>query len=142
MRKKILFVCFGNMIRSQMAEGFAREMGDAFLDVYSAGLSPAGSVSLESIAVMREKGIDISGHHSKGLDDVPLASMDYVVSLTDVPAKDFCPPGFAGTTLDRSIRDPLGQSLGRFRITRKAIEEVVREIVEAVWRQSGSQQDV
>ncbi len=126
------------MIRSQMAEGFAREMGDAFLDVYSAGLSPAGSMSLETIAVMREKGIDISGHHSKGLGDVPLSSMDYVVSLTDVPAKDFCPPGFAGTTVDRSIRDPLGESLERFRITRDAIEEAVREIVEEIWRHGGS----
>ena len=90
-RQKVLFVCFGNMIRSQMAEGFAREFGDAFLDVYSAGVSPMGVVSEEAIQVMGEKGIDISGHRSKGLTEVPLSEMDYVISLCDVPAATLCP---------------------------------------------------
>jgi arsenate reductase len=141
MREKILFVCFANMIRSQMAEGFAREMGDAFLDVYSAGVNPMGSVSQEAIAVMQEKGIDISRHYAKGLDEVPLSDMDYVVSLTDIPAKTMVPKGFKGTTFDRTVRDPLGEPLERFRNTRDAVEQVVREIIEEIWRQSGSQRD-
>jgi arsenate reductase len=133
-RKKLLLVCYGNMIRSQMAEGFACEMGDAFLDVYSAGVSPTGQVSQEAILVMREKGIDISRHHSKGFDEVPLFEMDYVVSLTDISAKTMCPPGFKGVVMDRMIRDPVGESIERYRTCRDEVERVVHEIVQQIWR--------
>jgi len=55
-KKKVLFVCIGNMIRSQIAEGFARHGGSAFIETYSAGVKPAGVVSEEAVTVMREKG--------------------------------------------------------------------------------------
>ena len=136
-RKKILFVCYGNMIRSQMAEGFAREHGDAFLDVYSAGVHPTGVVSEEAIQVMEEKGIDIAGHYSKGLEDVPVGDMDYVISLTDLRAEDMCPPSFEGTTLNWNIRDPIGKPFKHFRTTRDDIEERVRKLIQQIWKQSG-----
>jgi arsenate reductase len=120
-----------------MAEGFAREFGDAFLDVYSAGVRPTGTVSDEAIFVMNEKGIDISRHYSKGLDDVPVDDMDYVVSLTNLPAKDMCPPSFAGRTIDWDIEDPIGKPFDQFRITRDDLEERVKELVKQIWQQSG-----
>jgi len=40
--KKIMFLCTGNSCRSQMAEGFAREIGKGVIEPYSAGLSPKG----------------------------------------------------------------------------------------------------
>ncbi|MDH3215678.1 MAG: arsenate reductase ArsC [Candidatus Krumholzibacteria bacterium] len=139
-RTKILFICFGNMIRSQMAEGFGRSYGDAFLDVYSAGLHPTGVVSAEAIQVMREKGIDISGHHSKGIDDVPIEEMDIVVSLTGHAAADICPPSFTGSTVDWKIDDPVGQHFERFRTARDEIEARVRELVETIWKTGGPPQ--
>ena len=85
-KKKILFVCFGNMIRSQMAEGFGREHGSDVLEVFSAGLQPTGVVSEDAIVAMEEKGIDIKQQSSKGLDDVPLGDMDFAVGYEDATA--------------------------------------------------------
>jgi len=141
MRKKVLFVCYGNMIRSQMAEGFARDMGDAFLDVYSAGVNHTGVVSDEAIVVMDEKGIDINGQHSKGLRDIPIEEMDYIVSLTDKPARDMAPQGFTGETLDWNIEDPIGGPFNHFRVARDKIEARVKELVKIIWQKSGSSND-
>jgi len=61
---RILFVCTGNSARSQMAEGWARQLvGDRF-EIYSAGTAPRG-VNPLAVEVMKEKGIDISHQRSK-----------------------------------------------------------------------------
>ena len=133
-KKKVLFVCYGNMIRSQMAEGLARDLAGALLDVYSAGLRPIGVVSEEAVSVMEEKGIDITGQFSKGLGDVPLDDMDYVVSLSNRPAKSFLPPEFAGEALDWVTEDPLGQPIEFYRKTRDELESRVKKFVEELWQ--------
>ena len=77
----ILFLCTGNSCRSQMAEGFARQLVRNGEKIYSAGTSPKGVHPL-AIRVMQEVGIDISHQDSKGLDEIPLQqirSPDYSV---------------------------------------------------------------
>ncbi|MCK5406858.1 MAG: arsenate reductase ArsC [Candidatus Krumholzibacteria bacterium] len=141
MRTRILFVCYANMIRSQMAEGFARDLGEAFIDAYSAGVHPMGQVSEEAIEVMQEKGIDITAQHSKGLREVPIDEMDYVVSMTNRSASDICPPGFEGVALDWDIQDPVGEPVDRFRMTRDDIEGKVRDLIQRIWQDGGSSND-
>jgi arsenate reductase len=116
-------------------------MGDAFVDVYSAGVRPTGQVSEEAIEVMRERGVDIKGQRSKGLDEVPVAEMDYVVSLTAQAASEVCPPAFEGVTLDWDIEDPVGGPIDEFRATRDVIEEKVRDLIQRVWRDDRSSTD-
>ncbi len=135
-KPRVLFFCIGNMIRSQMAEGFAREYGGSFLEIYSAGLSPTGVVSEEAMEVMQEKGIDISDHTSNGFNAVPLAEMDYVISLTREPAASVVPSNFEGTVLDWPTRDPLGGSFSSFREVRDEIGGRVKEFVEGLWKSS------
>ncbi len=77
--KRVLFVCTGNAARSQMAEGWARAMAPAGVEVYSAGTHPAG-VSPLAVEVMKERDVDISQHRSKSLIEVP-AEMDWVITL-------------------------------------------------------------
>ncbi len=77
---KIMFLCTGNSCRSQMAEGFARELGKGLLEPNSAGLTPCYVHPL-AIKVMKEAGIDISGQHSKAIDEKLLEEMDIIVTL-------------------------------------------------------------
>ncbi len=77
---KVMFLCTANSCRSQMAEGWARQLGKALIEPYSAGLMAAG-VHPRAAAVMREAGIDISGQKSKEIDENLLLKMDIVITL-------------------------------------------------------------
>jgi len=58
-KKRVLILCTGNSCRSQMAEGFLRNMAGDKFEVFSAGVKPTQVNSL-AIKVMAEAGIDIS----------------------------------------------------------------------------------
>jgi arsenate reductase (thioredoxin) len=78
--KKIMFVCKKNSARSQMAEGFAKILGDGKIEVTSSGLE-ASQVRLEAIATMKEVGIDISHQTSNALSEFSPEDFDAVISL-------------------------------------------------------------
>jgi hypothetical protein len=66
-KKKVLFICTHNSARSHMAEGFMNAfLGDHY-EAWSAGTDPS-VVNPTAVKVMAEVGIDLSAHHSKGLD--------------------------------------------------------------------------
>ena len=64
-KPNVLFLCTGNSCRSQMAEGFLRELGGDRFAAHSAGTEPAERIHPIAIEVMSEKGIDISGQEPK-----------------------------------------------------------------------------
>src|SRR5574337_1259016 len=104
---KVMFLCTGNSCRSQMAEGFAREIGKGILEPFSAGLIAAG-LHPRAIAVMKEIGIDISKQKSKEVDDDLLRSMDIIVTLCS-NAEEACP--WTPPEVKRlhwPIKDPVG----------------------------------
>jgi len=88
-KKRILVVCTANSCRSQMAEGFFRYHGGDNVDVYSAGTHPS-FVNTIVTSVMREKGIDISGHISESVAKYINQPFDYVITVCD-NAKKRCP---------------------------------------------------
>ena len=75
----VLFVCTGNAARSQMAEGWLKNLNSDF-SVISAGTKPEG-VSEIAIKVMKEIGIDISNHTSDNLNDVDWQGADFAITL-------------------------------------------------------------
>lgn len=85
----MLFLCTGNSCRSQIAEGFAKVVFGEAVQVYSAGTHPSDQVNPLAIGVMREKGIDISGHYPKSLAQVA-AEVDVVITLCG-EAEEECP---------------------------------------------------
>ena len=88
-KSRILFLCTGNSCRSQMAEGLCRQLrGDEF-EVYSAGVEKHGMNPL-AIKVMQEIGIDISGHHSKTVDEIGDIQLDLVIAVCG-HADETCP---------------------------------------------------
>ena len=135
-KKQVLFVCIGNMIRSQMAEGFARNGGSAFVEAHSAGVSHTGVVSEEAVTVMTEKGIDLKGQYSKGLSDVPLAEMDYIINMSGYSNESVFPAALRGTVLTWPIKDPLGGSLEGYRRTRDVIESKVDDLLRRIWQEA------
>jgi arsenate reductase (thioredoxin) len=68
-RPRILILCTGNSCRSHMAEGILRAAAGDLVEVHSAGSKPAGYVHPKAIQVLKEIGIDISGHTSKHMND-------------------------------------------------------------------------
>ena len=87
--RRVLFLCTANSARSQMAEGLARHLAGDRLDIASAGSAPA-SVHPLAIEVMAERGIDISGHRSKHLEELLDSAFDDVVTVCDRAATN-CP---------------------------------------------------
>jgi arsenate reductase (thioredoxin) len=83
----ILFLCVANSARSQMAEGLARHMLGPDVAVLSAGSAPS-SVNPYAVEAMAELGIDISGQHSKSIEDIDIGTLDLVVTLC---AEEVCP---------------------------------------------------
>lgn len=126
--KSILFLCVANSARSQMAEGLARQRFGTSVRVQSAGSQPS-RVNPYAVEVMRELGIDLSGHTSKSVNTIEASSVDTVVTLC---AEEVCPL-FLGkaTRLHWPIPDPASQDpslsreemLARFRHARDTIAE-------------------
>jgi arsenate reductase len=77
----ILILCTGNSCRSHLAEGVLRAAAGDLLDVQSAGSKPSGYVHPKSIEVMREIGIDISGHRSKHLAEFLDRDIETVITV-------------------------------------------------------------
>jgi arsenate reductase (thioredoxin) len=94
MKKKALFLCTHNSCRSQMAEGIVNHFLGERLAAFSAG-TEATSVNPRAKAVLKEIGIDISGHRSKTLDEFAGESFDYVITLCG-DANEKCPLFFGG----------------------------------------------
>jgi arsenate reductase len=99
-RVRILFLCTGNSCRSQMAEGWARQLRRDEIEAYSAGVSPK-AVDPRAIEAMAEVGLDISKQKSKSLADLRAMPFDYVVTLCD-NAHQSC-PAFPGTIQVRHV---------------------------------------
>ena len=104
-RLRVLFLCTGNSCRSQMAEGWARELKGDLIEAFSAGTEPKG-LDPRAVAAMREVGVDISGQRPKHVDELIGRDFDYVVTVCG-HAKESCPV-FPGKTkvVHRGFEDP------------------------------------
>ncbi len=129
--KQLIFVCVGNSCRSQMAQGFfnhyARQRG-LKIRAQSAGTRPAGYVHPQAIQVMAERGIDISGQHSKGITLQELLEYDLVITM-GCSDKNTCPATFRGDARDWAIEDPFDQTLDVYRAVRDRIETKVLKLL-------------
>lgn len=81
---KILFVCSGNTCRSPMAEGYLKSLKLQGIEVKSAGLSVGtfSRVSENSVAAMKEIGIDISNHIPTALTRSLIDTCDKIICMT------------------------------------------------------------
>lgn len=125
-----------------MAEGLARRIFGASVEVASAGSEPSG-VNPYAIEAMVEIGIDISSHRSKSLDEIDAARVDVVVTLC---AEEVCPvlPGRV-KRLHWPIADPASKdpNLGpdevraRFRAARDQIRARIEMLAQLLGLREG-----
>jgi protein-tyrosine-phosphatase len=134
---RILFVCYGNSCRSQMAEALANQIGGRRVRAFSAGTHPLGVISLDTRVVLNEKGIRLVGHWSKGLRDVPISEMDVVVEM-GFGVKFRLPADFKGRLIQWHIPDPYLLDRSYFRDVRDLIESEVRRLLANLTGDSGN----
>jgi arsenate reductase len=128
---RVLFLCTHNSARSQMAEGYLRELGGERFDVVSAGTDARGLNPL-AVQAMAEHGIDISLQESKTLDQFIDEPFDTVITVCD-EANETCP--YFAKAKERkhwSFPDPSavrGDDTTRFAAFR-AVRDAIRERIE------------
>lgn len=140
---KILFVCRGNVGRSQMAEAIFKQRTDEKYLVQSAGVEAMGSEgkdlngmllkdrasSKHVIEVLKEIGIDISNNYIKRLSPEMVENADRIITIL----KPETVPDFlkgSGKVIYWNIVDPDEQTLEFHRQTRDEIKKRIMEFVE------------
>jgi arsenate reductase len=125
-RSRVLFLCTGNSIRSQMAEAIANAFHGDDVEAVSAGSRPSGIVHPLAIQAMAERGVDIRDARSKSAEGFLNQPFDIVVTVCDSAAAD-CPTWLGAKRLEHwSIPDPIsgtGDSMPRFRAVRDDLEQ-------------------
>ncbi len=131
MMKKVMFVCKKNSRRSQMAEGFARTLGEGKISVTSSGLE-ASYIDRKTIEIMAEIGIDISNQTSQALSDFNPEDYDAVISLcgcgVNLPSEWVTREVFEDWQLD----DPEGHGIETFRRIRDEVKQRVEKLITAL----------
>ena len=130
--KRVLFLCTGNAVRSQMAEGLARAFHGHAIDAVSAGSRPAGFVHPLAIRAMAEIGVDIRDAESKSAAQFVDQPFDAVVTVCDSAAQD-CPLWPGAKRLEHwPIEDPSfapdGDAARQFRETRDDLARRIDEL--------------
>jgi arsenate reductase len=135
-RTRVLFICTANSARSQMAEAYLRHLGGERFEAHSAGLKPSGIHPL-TVRVMEEAGLDISGQHSKGIEEyLGRMHFGYLVTVC-ARAEENCPAVFPGVgqRLHWDIPEPSPRAASeeeRLESFRRARDEVARRVAKFV----------
>lgn len=126
----VIFVCARNAVRSPMAEALWRLHFGAKARAVSCGVAPASLPDGHMITVMGEKGVDLSNHECRDMDDVAGEPADLVVCLSqdvDAAARAFAESRDAAYAL-WPVAEPTG---GRDRFLTLAAHRAVRDAIDS-----------
>jgi arsenate reductase (thioredoxin) len=137
-KQKVLFLCTQNSARSQMAEGFLRELAGNRFEVMSAGCNVGDEIHPYALEAMEEVGINISDQYPKGLRTyMGKVGFNFSIIVCARAERD-CPKTFpgVGTRLVWPFDDPRGEDvpeeerMERFREVRDEIEQKIHNWLE------------
>lgn len=130
---KILFICEGNVARSQIAEAFFNHLSHSHAG-QSAGLldfTPAKYVHpmREVVQVMEEEGINVANNLVKTVTQAMIEESDRLIVLCE---KSRCPDFIRNSPKAEffTLPDPFGKELADFRLIRNQIKKIIHALVE------------
>ncbi len=123
----VLFLCNHNAGRSQMAMGFFNHLAGGGAVVWSGGSDPEGRINPAVVAVMAERGIDISGEFPKPWTGEIVQAADVIVSMG---CGDAAQPPPSSRYEKWALPDPSGKDLSEVRPIRDEIERRVRWLLD------------
>lgn len=127
-RGRVLFLSETNGCRDQMAEAFARTLGEDSMIAFSAGLHPAPSVSESARAAMAETSVSLfPDQRPKSASDFDLSGFDVIVNLSGVR---LTLAGGSTLVLEPLVPSALAGDLESHRDVRGRIETFVRFLAE------------
>jgi len=131
-KKVILFVCFHNSGRSQMAEAFFNPLARGKAQAYSAGTQPADKVNPVVVEAMQEVDIDISGNKPKALAMDMVEKADRMITMgCGAEAEAVCPASLIETE-DWTLEDPQGKPIKDVRRIRDEIKGKVQKLLDEI----------
>ena len=122
----VLFLCTHNAGRSQMALGFFNRLAGDQAIAYSGGSEPADQINPSAVAVMAEKGIDITAQKPKRWTNDMIEAADVVVTMGCGDTCSFIP---GRRYEDWPLPDPAGQPIEAVRPICDQIEARVRDLL-------------
>ena len=133
--KRLLFVCYGNICRSPMAEGIARRRLGPAAEVASAGIGATGGPAAEEAVLVMKLvyDTDISDHVARPVGIFDLASFDHIIAM-DVSIYSHLRDVWGvpeATLYGWDIEDPLGGDYGTFKETALKIERRLEQFLAA-----------
>src|SRR5258705_2217370 len=135
---RVLFVDEHNSCRSQIAEGIASALGKPRLVFASAGIDPK-PLDPTTVKFLKERGIDISRHTSKSVEQVPnLDHYHVIVALAKEAQKAFPQPPTTTVTLEWTVQDPskatgsAEQVRAAYEATYQFIREHINDLAQAI----------
>ena len=129
----IVFVCTGNTCRSPMAEGFFKQKTKSFnVNVSSCGINALSGdeASINAINVMQQKGIDISFHRSRKINQYIIDDANYIVCLSSSHYDTLFPYAKDKLILlDNDIPDPYMGSEAEYLQCADSIESEIEKLI-------------
>ncbi len=129
--KSLLFVCYGNICRSPMAEGQAKKMLGNKVKIESAGLAPYfESAAEKTVEVLKNfYGNNISNHSPGNVTDLDLERFGLIIALDSIVWSNLHTsyPHLTEKILLWEIEDPFGKDMIAFKETAEKIQDHIKK---------------
>ena len=136
--KKIMFICSGNTCRSPLAEGlfkkYLQENNITDIEVGSAGVGafPGDAVSINSILVASNRGVDISDHRARNINPEHLLTTDLFFCMSESHKSVLSRHCDEEKIIVLNVPDPYGRPIEAYEECAKQLESQFSKILETI----------